>query len=72
MTNPTQIPSEALSDARMFLGIPPHDGGGNFVRGDGYFNKACYAKYGSAWDAAQKQVNSQWQTARAAFLKESQ
>lgn len=47
------VPPAALHDAKVILGIPPHDAPSNGSRGCGYFGLACETKYGRAvWQKA--------------------
>lgn len=38
--------AEIIDKLKMLDGLPPHNGGGNFCRGDGYFANSIVRQYG--------------------------
>jgi hypothetical protein len=41
---------DAIKDLTMLYGLPPHNGGGNFLNGDGYFAASLEKKYAMSVD----------------------
>lgn len=48
--------AEIVDKLKMLDGLPPHDGGGNFCRGDGYFANSIIRDYGMSLSELRKAV----------------
>ena len=62
-----------IDDLKMLQGLPPHDGGGNHCRGDGYFARSLEKEYGKTVGELEREVGwagivNQWEAARRLFL----
>ena len=64
---------KAIDELKKLEGLPPHDGGGNICRGDGYFAVSLERKYGMSIKDLQKKVgfdkiHNEWKQMRQQFL----
>jgi len=48
--------AEIIDKLKMLDGFPPHNEGGNFLMGDGYFANSIERKYGMPLSQLQKEV----------------
>lgn len=64
------IPPKLIDDLKKFSGLPPYDGGGNIVAGDGYFIRSIEARFGESMVAAAnalviEPMQREWEAAKA-------
>lgn len=65
--------NKCVDDLKKLNGLPPYDGGSNFVRNDGWFARSIEQDYDRATrDEAEKliaELSREWQAARARFMR---